>query len=381
MAMPDIVVVASHAAIAGGSAVLNFSVTEDDVETTYTLTASPETVEEGGEVTITATASQAVLEDTTIELSQTSGTASDGDYELDSMSITIMTGESSGTATLTATDDYDVEGNETLMLQGATGNMIVGSVMVTIEDNDVDTTYTLSASAEMVMEGGEVTITATASQMVHMNTEVMVMRDAASTAGDDDYSVSPPLITIMMGETSGALTLTATDDTAVEGDESLTLNGMVGDMNAGSVMLAINDNDVDSMFTLSGPEDMNLVEGESYELTVMAEPAVQVDTEVMIMRDRSMSDADDTDYTVEAVMIMAGESMGTTMLMVTEDGMDDAGHGMPEMLVLYGMADGMETNSLTFYTWDMAVPALPLIAQLLLAAFLAVGGYRRYRRR
>ena len=69
------------------------------------------------------------------------------------------------------------------------------------------------------------------------------------------------------------------------------------------------------------------------------------------------------------------------MLMVTDDGMDDSGHGMPEMLTLYGMADGQSTNSLTFNIWDAAVPALPIVAQLLLAAFLAIGGYRRYLRR
>jgi hypothetical protein len=84
--------------------------------------------------------------------------------------------------------------------------------------------------------------------MVRENTEVMVMRDAGSTAGADDYSVAPPLITIMMGETTGSLTLTATDDTMVEGDESLTLNGMVGDMAAGMVMVTIEDNDVDTTY-------------------------------------------------------------------------------------------------------------------------------------
>ena len=41
----------------------------------------------------------------------------------------------------------------------------------------------------------------------------------------------------------------------------------------------------------------------------------------------------------------------------------------------------MQTNSVSFYLWDAAVPALPVIAQLLLAAFLAIGGYRRYLRR
>ncbi len=48
------------------------------------------------------------------------------------------------------------------------------------------------------------------------------------------------------------------------------------------------------------------------------------------------------------------------------------------------VAEGMEVMgdlTVSFYIWDMAVPALPLIAQLLLAAFLALGGYRRYLRR
>ena len=44
------------------------------------------------------------------------------------------------------------------------------------------------------------------------------MRDADSTASLEDYKLAPPLI--MMGDTSGTLTLTATDDD-VEGDEVL----------------------------------------------------------------------------------------------------------------------------------------------------------------
>ena len=60
--------------------------------------------------------------------------------------------------------------------------------------------------------------------------------------------------------------------------------------------------------------------------------------------------------------------------------MDDSGHGMSEVLVLYGVVGNMQTNSLTVNRWDEAVLALPVIAQLLLAAVLAVDGYRRYLR-
>ena len=355
------------------------SIQDDDVETTYELSSSADMVEEGGEVTITATANQMVREATMIELTAVGGSADADDYSLEPMMLTIAMGETSGSVTLTATDDRDVEGTETLRLQGAVGSMIIGQVLLEIGDNDVETTYTLAASADTVEEGGTVTITATASQAVDANTEVMLMRDGASSAGEDDYSLDPPLITIMMGETSGSLTLTATDDDDVEGNENLTLNGMVGDMSAGSVMVAIADNDMDITYTLSA-EEMNLVEGASAELTATASSAVRADTEVMIMRDGS-STASDADFTAESIMIMAGETTGTTMVMAVEDNEPDSGSGSPEMLTLYGMVDGMQTNSVSFYLWDAAVPALPLIAQLLLAAFLAIGGYRRYLRR
>ena len=131
---------------------------------------------------------------------------------------------------------------------------------------------------------------------------------------------------------------------------------------------------------LMGPEDMNLAEGMSAMVTATANRAVTADTMVMLMRDRAMSSANDADYTAEAITIKAGEMMGSTMVMAVEDNMAED----MEELVLYGMTEGMAgevTGEVHLYLWDAAVPALPVIAQLLLAAFLAVGGYRRYRRR
>ena len=132
---------------------------------------------------------------------------------------------------------------------------------------------------------------------------------------------------------------------------------------------------------LSGPDDLNIAEGMSAMVTATANRAVNADTRVVLnLVGGSGSPAD---YSVEPIMIMSGQTTGTTMLMATEDGMDDAGTGMPETLTFEGtFGRGMTTtNRVTFNIWDAAVPALPIIAQLLLAAFLAVGGYRRYLRR
>ena len=131
---------------------------------------------------------------------------------------------------------------------------------------------------------------------------------------------------------------------------------------------------------LSGPEDMNVAEGMSAMVTATANRAATEDVTVMLMRDREMSSAGDADFMAEPIVIEAGEMMGSTMVMAVEDNMMED----MEELVLYGMTEGMAgevTGEVKLYLWDAAVPALPVIAQLLLAAFLAVGGYRRYRRR
>jgi hypothetical protein len=158
--------------------------------------------------------------------------------------------------------------------------------------------------------------------------------------------------------------------------------------NVAKVKFKVMVEDMPLMITLEMPDNVmegNIVEGSSYDITAQANRMItEADgsVEVMIMRDRSQSDADDDDFTVGSAMIMAGYDSATAELMVTEDMEDDAGHAMGEQLVLYGTyGDDGETNSLTFTIWDTAVPALPLIAQLVLALFMALGGARLYRRR
>ena len=143
---------------------------------------------------------------------------------------------------------------------------VMSMVMVGVQPLEITVT---PATAE-VTEGGTVEITAMANKMVDANVEVMLMRDAASSAGEDDYSVSPmEMMTIMAGEMMAKATLTATEDTEVEDTETLTLVARVKDMgDVGSVMVTIMDNDMETTYTLSGPMDMNIAEGMSAELTV-----------------------------------------------------------------------------------------------------------------
>ena len=174
--------------------------------------------------------------------------------------------------------------------------------------------------------------------------------------------------------------LRATDDDEVEDTETLTLTARgPGKVLIGAVEIEIVDNDTVT-YALSGPADTNLVEGQSYELKVTADGTAPRDATFAIRRDRAASDAGDDDFTLapSSIVIRAGATEGTAMLTVTDDGVDEHSEAV---VLLVSTAGGDDVGSLAFTLWDASVPMLPFVSQLLLAAFLAVGGYRRHLRR
>ena len=159
--------------------------------------------------------------------------------------------------------------------------------------------------------------------------------------------------------------------------------------NVADVKFKVTVVDMPLMITLEMPDnvmDGNIVEGESYDIGVSANRMVtEAEGSVVVtfaQRAGAERAASNADYSIGDATIMAGYDSATAMLDVTEDMTDDAGHADGEALDLYGSYgdDGM-TNVLELTIWDEAVPALPLIAQLLLALFLMAGGARLYRRR
>ncbi len=362
---------------------------------TYTLEADKMEVAEGKEVMLTVKVDPAAALETKvgIDLYQASGAKvkpAKGEDADDDGNVIIDEGGSTAKFTLTAGSDADSD-DETIIVRAMAGGKVVGNrVMIMVLDDEAAPEYTLSLDPDAIGEAdGEasVMLKVMTNKAVSADTTLKMAVDPAgtSTAMDpDDYSIMLADVMIDEGEMMGMamLTVTPVADAMDEANETIVLNAWLDDAQVGNnVTLTIIDGD-STTFTLSGPSDMNLVEGFEYDIEVMASTPVMADTMVMIMHsDASTASADD--YMIEDIMIMAGETMGRTKLMVKSDDMPDGGTdgGMAEKLVIYGMVGNMRTNDLSFYLWDLAVPALPVIAQLLLAALMAVGGYRRYRRR
>ncbi|MCF0055884.1 ExeM/NucH family extracellular endonuclease [Dyadobacter sp. CY356] len=110
---------------------------------TITLSVNPASAAEANQtvITVTATSSVPVTADQTVSLSITGTGITISDYVLSSPTITILSGQTTGTATFTIVDDADDEGNETaiLTLSNPSSGITLGSTVsqnITITDND-----------------------------------------------------------------------------------------------------------------------------------------------------------------------------------------------------------------------------------------------------
>ena len=101
----------------------------------WTVSTQSAEIDEGKSSTITVAVANAktFASNQTISLA-VSGTAASSDYSLSATEL--RAGASSATATVTATDDVIVEGDETVIVTASHGEQSIGSATVTISDND-----------------------------------------------------------------------------------------------------------------------------------------------------------------------------------------------------------------------------------------------------
>ena len=361
-------------------AAVEHTVTVADLPLQVTLTADPPaSVEEGGEIELTAAANRAVLagEDATVRLTFVGPVVDPAPS-----SVTIAVGETSGTAVVTVVDDDEVKDLGDVVVVATGGSLATDPTRldVAVTEDDVATvhTYTFTAAAARVTEGDEIQLAVTAEPAVTQETVVSLTASPRSLA--DDFTLDPPAITIAAGGTSGTTVLRATDDDVVEDTEVLTLTATdPGKVLIGAVEIELVDNDT---VTYALPElaDTNLVEGESYALKVTADATASRDATFTVRLDPAASAADDDDFTLlpSPIVIEAGATEGMATLTVADDGLDE---GSEALVLIVTAAGGDEVGTLELTLWDASVPMLPLVPQLLLAVVLAVGGYRRFRRR
>jgi hypothetical protein len=193
---------------------------------------------------------------------------SPADYQQKSGQLIFNPGENSKTVSVPVFGDTIVEGDEMffLNLTSISAGYTVKSVGEgLIVDDDGSTKFQFSSAAHSANEGsGSVTITVTRTADTKPAVSVAYSTSDGTAKAGSDYTAAAGTLNFAAGETSKTFTVNITDDSQVEGDETLNLklsNASAGASLGGpsAAVLTINNNQQ----TIPGlsVSDVNLVEG------------------------------------------------------------------------------------------------------------------------
>jgi hypothetical protein len=326
------------------------TIQENDAQPTASLglTGSP-LAENGGVATVTVTLSRVSVLSTTVNLGF-AGTASTADYSRSAAQVVIAAGQTTGTITLTGTEDNIHEADETIVVDITT--VVNGTengeqqVTATIQDDDAEPTVSLSVTGSPLTEnGGVATVTATLSNPSYQDVTVHlgVVNDTAS---DSDYTVAGNPITIPAGSLTGSATVTGVNDTLDEDDVDETLTVSITSVTNGTesgnqeVTVAIADDDAAPLVTL-GADPLTLAEngGTSTVTATLAAPSGQ---SVVVDLAFAGTAADPADYGVSAtqITIAAGDITGSVTVTAVDNVVSDGNRTV--IASISGVSNGTE---------------------------------------
>ncbi len=356
--------VSGGGATESGSQSVTLTIEENDSAPTVTLAASSSSIAEnaGTSITLTATLSNPTSADVTVSIG-TSGSATEGtDYGTIS-DITISSGDTTGTASFTPTDDnlYETSTDETatVSITGVSGGSATESgsqsVTLTIEENESAPTVTLTTSATNIDEnsGSSLTLTATLSVATTADVTVTISTSGSATEGTDytDGSGNIDDLVISAGNTTETISFKPTDDSVYEGDETATISidsvsgGEASENGTQAVTITINENESAPTVTLSVSAS-SIAENSGSTLTITATSSIVADENITVGISTSGTATEGTDYgTISDITITAGNTTGTATFDPTDDSISDVAETAIVAISSVSGADATESGS------------------------------------
>ena len=360
------------------------TLTDDDGTPAVNLSVNPSSVAEsasGTTVTVTAQFSNSstygVAKTVSVTVGDSGDSAASGtDYAaVTGFDVTIAAGKTSGTGTftLTPTNDTLVEGNETISVDGASTGLTVNGTSLTLTDDDTPPAIDLSASPPSVAEDASATTVTVTAQFSNSSTYgaaktvTVTVGDSGDSAksGTDYAAVTDFDVTVAAGKTSGTatFTLTPTDDTLVEGDETISVDG-TSDLTVNGTSVTLSDDDATEITLTVSPSSVK--EGDSA-TTVTVTAATDGDTfpadrtvRVKIGKagDGATSGTDYAAVSAFDVTLTAGKTSGTGTftLTITDDNIIEG----DESLTVSGTSTGLTVNGASVTIEDNEKPTIDL---------------------
>ncbi|QQE67310.1 hypothetical protein GFS31_40230 [Leptolyngbya sp. BL0902] len=239
-------------------------------------------------ITVTATASAAVVGDQTVSLGVSGTGITAGDYTLSNGVITLANGATTGSVTFTVVDDDLAEGTEiaTLTISNPSAGIVLGTTTsrtITLTDND-------TAGVIITQSGGSTTLTeggATDSYTVVLNSQPTA--NVTITIGNDGQTSTVPTsltFTATNWNLAQTVTVTAVNDLVAEGNHTGTIthtatstDTFYNGLTIANVTAAITDNDTAGVIITQSGGSTALTEGgatDTYTVVLNSQPTANV---------------------------------------------------------------------------------------------------------
>ena len=263
--------------------------------------------------------------------------------------------------TVRAAEDGDADDDTATVTHTVSGYGTVttaDSVSVTVTDNEPTVTVSFGQATYSVSEGGTVTVEVTLSADPERTVVVPITTTNQGGATNGDYMGVPADVTFNSGDTSMTFEITATDDSAVDGGESIklgfgTLPAKVTEGSPDETTVSITDNDVAGVTV--NPTTVTVAEGETatYQVKLNTLPAGTVTVTIN-------DPADNTDVTADTPSLSFDSTNWDTFQDVTvraaEDGdADDDTATVTHTVSGYGTVTTADSVSVTVTDNEPAV--------------------------
>ena len=369
--------VAGYEVVAPSS--LTLAITDDDGAPAVALDLSPSSISENGGVAIvTATLSPPSSQPVTVEISASpEPPAVSGDFTITSPStLTIAAGSTDSTdvVTITAVDNsVDAPDRSVTVSAAVTGRDVTApsSRTLTITDDEAAPTVTLVLSPSSIGEnGGAASVAASLSGPSYQDVTLAVSASPTSHAAGDDFTITPNnTLTIAAGSThsTGAVTITAVDNSVDEPDKSVTVSASATGYEVAdpsSLALAITDDEATPVTLELSTHSIGENGGSANVTAYLGVPSSQDVT--VVVSATPVSPAVEGDFTItpsNTLIIEAGSTHSTDAVTITA--VDNGVDGPDKSVTVSATVTGRDVTAPSSQTLTIAddegAPALALI--------------------
>ena len=281
--------------------------------------------EDGGVSTVTATITQGVAD--AFEVSVTAepkSPAVEADFTLSEntvLSFAANATTSSGTVTITATNNDVDAADKTIIVRGGLPSEIrpraPQPVDLTIADEDDAPVLSLAVDPAAIAEdGGTANVVVSTGDTTFAENQTITLAFAGSAAKGTDYGVSAEQLTLQASEHSVTTTVTADDDELDEDDETILVSATHGGSAVGTQQqITITDDDGEPELSITGD---TVTEAESAEFEVTLSPASGREVTVSYVTEDDTATAG-SDYTAlpSATLTFAAGATAMTLTVAT----------------------------------------------------------------